>query len=58
MSRYKLERTHCRCHVETCSCSDWTITKDGEIWCKIFDKDKAGVIVSALNIAYDRKGGE
>ena len=49
MDRYVVERNSCRCHPETCNCEGWVITKNGDFWCRIFNKDKAEIIACALN---------
>lgn len=47
---YTVEINYCRCHPETCNCNPWVIKKDGKKFITVFDKQKAEIIVKALNL--------
>lgn len=49
MDEYKVVRTNCTCHPETCCCDDWTITKNGEKFTTCYLKATAEQIAKALN---------
>ena len=51
---YTIAENKCSCHPETCCCDPWVILKDGEKFVSVFDKDKAQIIVNALNNISDK----
>ena len=51
MKNYRVERTQCRCHPESCNCNPWSVMDDGGVIIRAFKKSTADWLANRLNLA-------